>query len=178
MGHVEVDQQLLVGGRFLQRVEVLAVDVLQERVPQQLVVLGQANHRGDGLKPGCLGGADPALAHDDLVAVALGPDHDRLQHPDGLDALGQLVEGVLVEGLPRLPRVRVEQFQWNLEERRPSAWVRTAKARERLDGGQPVADVRQRSVLRRFVAVTSGVVLRRGRNQRFESAAKPTSASH
>ena len=83
VGAAEVVEQLLVGGRLLERVELGAVQVLQQRVAQQGVVAGLPDDRRDGVEPGLLGGPPPALTHDQLVAVLTGrPDHDRLQQPD------------------------------------------------------------------------------------------------
>ena len=47
VGAAEVVEQLLVGGRLLQRVELRAVQVLQQRVAQQVVVGRVADDRGD-----------------------------------------------------------------------------------------------------------------------------------
>ena len=48
MGGAELLQQLLVGGRLFQRVQRLAVQVLQQGIAQQRVVGGVANDRRDG----------------------------------------------------------------------------------------------------------------------------------
>ena len=48
LGAVEVAQELLVGERFLQGVEVGAVQVLQERVAEERVVVGPADDGRDG----------------------------------------------------------------------------------------------------------------------------------
>jgi hypothetical protein len=71
---------LLVGRRFLERVQVLSVNVLQQCVPQKLVVLGGANDGWNALEPRRPGRPDPPLTHHDLVAVATRTNHDRLQH--------------------------------------------------------------------------------------------------
>jgi hypothetical protein len=39
----EVQQELLVGGRFLERVQVLTMHVLEERIAEHLIVLGGAD---------------------------------------------------------------------------------------------------------------------------------------
>ena len=68
VGAAEVLEQLLVGGRLLERVELGAVQVLQQRVAEHVGVVGGPDDRGDPLEPGLLGGPPPALAHDQLVA--------------------------------------------------------------------------------------------------------------
>ena len=64
----EVGEQLLVGGRLLERVELRAVQVLQQRVAQHPVVGGVAHDRRDGREADPLRRAPAALAHDQLVA--------------------------------------------------------------------------------------------------------------
>ena len=66
--HAELDQQLLVGRSLLQRIELDAVDVLQQRVAQEDVVAGPPDDRGDPAQPGALRRAPAPLAHDELVA--------------------------------------------------------------------------------------------------------------
>ena len=78
LGAAEVVEQLLVGRRLFERVQLRPVEVLQERVAQQ-VLLGRADDRRDGVEAGLLRGAEATLAHDELVLpVAHGSDHDRL----------------------------------------------------------------------------------------------------
>src|SRR5699024_8418364 len=62
----EVVQELLVGSGLLQRVELLALEVLQERVPEQFVVTRAPDDRGYALETGLLAGPPPALPHDEL----------------------------------------------------------------------------------------------------------------
>ena len=67
---------------------------------------------GTASRPGGAGGPEPALAHDELVAgpaprgVRLLPDDDRLEQAELLDAVGQLLQRLVVEGQPRLLGVR------------------------------------------------------------------------
>jgi hypothetical protein len=107
VGGTEIVQELLVGRGLFQRVELLAVQVLDQGVPQQLVVLGLLDDGADLGQPGPLAGAPSALAHDELIPAGPGrTDHHRLQQADLPDGFGQLVERLVVEGLPRLPGVR------------------------------------------------------------------------
>ena len=107
VGGAEVVEQLLVGRRFLEGVELLAVQVLDQGVPEQVVVLSLLDDGADLGQPGPLGGAPPPLAHDELIAVRSGrADDHRLEQADLPDRFGELLERVLVEGPPRLPGVR------------------------------------------------------------------------
>ena len=103
----EVVDQLLEGGRLLERREVLAMEVLDQRLLDDGQVVGAAYERRDRRQPGAPGGTPPALAGDQLVA---GPrldraDQDRLQDADLLDAGGELGQRLLVEVDARLMRV-------------------------------------------------------------------------
>ena len=76
VGAAEVLQQLVVGRRLLERVELAAVQVLQQRVAQHGVVAGVPDDRRDRGEAGLPGGPPPPLPHDQLVAVrrrAAGP---------------------------------------------------------------------------------------------------------
>ena len=103
-------QQLLVRRGLLQRVELAAVQVLQQGVPQQVVLGRLADDGRHGGQPGLLAGPPAALAHDQLVASPRRrprrrrdrPDDDRLEHADLPDRVDQLGHLVLVEDLPRL----------------------------------------------------------------------------
>ena len=70
MGVAEVLDQLLVGGRLLERVEVLAVEVLDQGLLEAVGLVGRLDQDGDGLQPGPPGRPPPALAGDELVVVA------------------------------------------------------------------------------------------------------------
>ena len=106
LGDVELLEQLLVGGRLFQRVQVGPMDVLQQRVPEQVGVLGAPDDRRDGADAGPLRGPPTALTHHQLVAAARHiADDDRLQQAELADRVGELDQGVLVEHRPRVPRV-------------------------------------------------------------------------
>ncbi len=145
LGAGEVVEQLLVRGRLLQRVELRAVQVLQQRVPQQVVVGRVAHDRGDPLEP-CLARGPPApLPGDELVAVGTGrPHHDRLQQPDLADRVDELAERLLVEDGPWLTRVGRDLTQRQLRisdagDRDQTAVVDIGHgARRRVDNGDPL----------------------------------------
>ena len=107
VGRAEVVKQLLISGGLFERVELLPVQVLEQRVAQHVGVGRLAHDRRDVLESGLLGRAPAALAHDELVVPS--PSllhHDRLEQADLGDGGGQFFERFLVEGLPRLARIR------------------------------------------------------------------------
>src|SRR6478752_9465975 len=113
----EVLEQLAVGGRLLERVELRAVKVLQQRVAEHVVVVGLAHDRGDRVATGLLGGAPATLAHDQLVRVlARAAYDDGLQEADLLDRVHQLGERLLLEDLTRLAGVRTDLRDGQLRE--------------------------------------------------------------
>jgi hypothetical protein len=89
----------------LDRVEILALHVLDER-ELELVAGGQLpDHRRHAFEPGQLGGTDAPLAGDELVAVQRLRHEDRLDDTVVADACREAVELGRVEALPRLVRV-------------------------------------------------------------------------
>jgi hypothetical protein len=110
VGGAELVQQLLVGRGLLERVELLAVQVLQQRVAQHVVVGGLADDGRDRLQARLPTGPPAPLAHDELVALAavvVGqlPHDDGLEQPDLADGHDQLGQRLLVEVGARLQRV-------------------------------------------------------------------------
>ena len=86
VGRAELLQQLLVGRRLFQRVQVRPVDVLQQRVPQHRVVAGVPDDRRDGVPAERLRGPPPPLAHDEFVAAVAdlaGPRSAEETRPPG-----------------------------------------------------------------------------------------------
>ena len=79
LGEAEVAAQALEGARLLDRVEVLAQQVLDDGHLHGLLVGDVADERGDGGEAGLARGFPAALAGDDLVVAAGdGAHHDRL----------------------------------------------------------------------------------------------------
>ncbi len=112
----ELIQELAEGFAELDRVEVLAVDVLDEGFSEQVGVIGIPQDDGHGDQPRQLGGAEPPLPRDDLVALSRASHDDRLEDPDLADRSCQLVQGLVVESAPRLLRVRSDRPGGHLEE--------------------------------------------------------------
>jgi hypothetical protein len=169
MGDAEVGEELLVCCRFLEWVQVLAVDVLDQRVPEKRIFPGQTNDRRNRRQACQLCRTDTALPHDDLEAILLRTNHDRLKYPDGRDACRKLLECFLIKGRARLLWVRVDPIQGNIDEGRPS------KRATRDDLGSSSAFS---LAICRLVGGPVVLWLRVARNQRLESTPKATAASH
>ena len=83
VGSTEIVEELLVGGGLFQRIELLAVHVLDQGIAKQVVVLSLLDDGADLGQPGALGGTPPPLAHDELVPARPGrADHHRLEQAD------------------------------------------------------------------------------------------------
>ncbi len=91
--------------RLFDRVEVLPLDVFDDGQLGHLAVVDVADLHRHLAPVGGLGGAEPALAGDELVAVADAADHQRLQDAVGADAVRQVGDLGLFERLPRLIRI-------------------------------------------------------------------------
>ena len=70
MGGAEVLQQLLVSGGLFQGIELAAVQVLQQRIAEEVVIGGVTDNCGDGFKACSLDCPPAALTHDQLVGFA------------------------------------------------------------------------------------------------------------
>src|SRR5207253_4097002 len=100
--------QALVRLRLLDRVEVLALDVLDQRDLERLVVGDLANHHGQLTQPRLLRRPPSALAGDEHVPVAVPSDDQGQQHSLAADGLRQLLDMPLVEMASRLRAVRTD----------------------------------------------------------------------
>src|SRR5699024_1653543 len=65
--HVELVEKLLEERRLLERVELDPMDILQQGVPEEILVLGLADDGGNAVQRRLLAGPSTALAHDQLV---------------------------------------------------------------------------------------------------------------
>ena len=79
LAEAELVDQLAVRFRGLERIEILALEVLDEG-ELELVAVGElADDRGDAFETGRLRSPEPALPGDELVAVDRLGDEDRLE---------------------------------------------------------------------------------------------------
>ena len=105
LGQAELVDELAIGERLVDRIEVRALDVLDERDLELIAVGELADERGDPLEAGEARRADAALAGDQLVAVEGLRDEDRLEDAVLADARGELLEARVVHVATRLVRV-------------------------------------------------------------------------
>ena len=87
----ELGEELLVGLRGLDRVEVLAQQVLNEGQLDALRVGRVANDRRNPIEARLLGGAPAPLAGNELIRPGSSADDDRLDDAGRLDRRGQFV---------------------------------------------------------------------------------------
>ena len=125
MGDLELPDQTVEGAGLFHRVEILALDVLDERHGDGAFVRHPTHHGGDVRQTGDLGGPPTALTRDDLVALTGRPGsrwrgtghldgahHDRLHHALRLDRLGERIEGLRTHvdaGLVTTPLQHIER---------------------------------------------------------------------
>ena len=106
----------VVHDRFLERRQVLALEVLDDRDLERRVVVELFDERRDRVESG--GGRRPpaALTGDQLVAVGSleGTDEDGLQDAVLANRSGQLVQRALLEAGSRLVGVGLDPVDWDL----------------------------------------------------------------
>ena len=85
MRGAEVDEQLLVGRCLLERVELGAMQVFQQRIAQPVVVVGLPDDRGDRPPAGAVAGPPPARPPG-RPATAERPPLRRTGGPSGIAA--------------------------------------------------------------------------------------------
>src|SRR5205085_1107517 len=96
--------QALIGLRLLDRVEVLPLDILDQSDFERLVVAELADDRRDFVQPRPLRRPPPSFAGDDLEAMAMRADDDRLDHAPRLDGGGEFGQCLLREDTAGLAR--------------------------------------------------------------------------
>jgi hypothetical protein len=123
VGVPEFLDQLLIGSGLLQDVQVLTMEVLDQRLFEAVDFVRLLHEHGDGLQPGPSSRTPPSLTGDQLVLVGGTldlSDEDRLEHPELLDRRRQRRHGLLVEVHPGLQRVGPDVADRDLpENRRP-----------------------------------------------------------
>ena len=115
---MELIAQLPVRQRFVYRVEVLALDVLDERHLEQerfLPFCHLANDNRHAKEAGTLRCAPAALASDNLKSFACAPNDDRLDDARGFDRRREVVQAAVVHVRPGLEGVRLQQVQVELD---------------------------------------------------------------
>jgi hypothetical protein len=122
LGHIaERESELVhesgVGTGFLDRREILARDVLDEREEERVPVVALPYERGNRRESCRLGRAQTALAGDQLPASPVQRPHDdRLDETLGAHGLGELRDPHGVEAAAWLAAVRLDRAQRELDE--------------------------------------------------------------
>ena len=122
MREIELADQPLHTQRFLERVEVLALDVLDQRHRQRLVVWHVADGDRHFHQARHLRRAETALAGDDFEAIAVDrPDQDRLDDPLRPDRVGQFGQRLGIHPRARLVAAGLQAVDWKLRGA-PTTW--------------------------------------------------------
>jgi hypothetical protein len=115
----ELLEQLAEGSAELDRVQVLAVDVLDQGLAERFRVVALPDHGGHGRQTGELGRPQAPLPRDQLEAVPGLAHDDRLQDAHLADRHRECLERVVLERGPWLPRVRGDRLDRDLEQTEP-----------------------------------------------------------
>src|SRR5690606_7569984 len=171
VGHVELLDQALQRARLLERVQVLALDVLDQGHRDRGLVRDVADDGRHDLEARHLRGPPAPLAGDDLVAdlaaaVAQRPHDDRLHDALRADRLGELGQGLLAHVDARLVLAALQQVDRQLPER-------VLGAAGRLAGPAPG----RCDLLRRIVRY-GGRVRGRRAEQRFGASPETSPLGH
>src|SRR6185312_13346108 len=92
----------------LDRVEILPLEVLDERQLEALTVVEMTDDGRDPVETGRDGGANPSLPGDQLIPIERLGDEDRLKHAVFSDARRQARHLGIAEPASRLIRVRTD----------------------------------------------------------------------
>ena len=115
MGVVELVDETLDGTGFFQRVQVLALDVLDQGQGQGVLVADFLDDDRYRLELGQRRGAEAPFAGDDLVApIVDGTDHQGLQQAMLMDRVRQLLQGGFVHAGAGLIAPGLQQVQGHL----------------------------------------------------------------
>src|ERR1700727_2591093 len=112
MGERKLADEAAQRSSLLRRGELLALDVLDERDRDRLLIRQLANHPRNLAEPRELSRLPAALARDDLELMGKTgnrPDHDRLNDPVRLDRGGQFRERLLAQLAARLKRAAADR---------------------------------------------------------------------
>ena len=106
LGMPEFPRKLLICLRFLDRVKVLALDILDQRDLERSRIVEVANDDRDLVQPRALRRPPAALSRHDLIIMTMRPHDDRLDQPARRDRCREFVEQMIVEMTPRLIGMR------------------------------------------------------------------------
>ena len=108
LGEAELIHQPMEGGGLLQGVQVIAMEVLDDRLFQGVAVLGLPHHRGHHGQT-CSSGSPPTpFTGHELITPASLPEQEGLEYPHLLDGSSQLSHALVVEHPTGLVAVRLD----------------------------------------------------------------------
>ena len=143
LGHVQILEQHGERAGLLDRAQVLANEVLDQRQLQRSrLVQGVVDQRRDRRLAGELGGAPAPFAGHQRIPIAERTDDDRLQHPALADRVRQRRERRLVKPPPRLVGVGVDDVDRDHPQpsRHRAVVVFAGRCDRPLGGGEGVID--------------------------------------
>src|ERR1019366_10780013 len=109
----ELGRQRREGKGCINRIEILALDVLDQADFEQPLVRALPHGDRNLLDPRQLRRAPPPLARYQLIAVADQAYHQRLDDAVRADRLRQLRQALRLEDPPRLHRIRIDGVDWD-----------------------------------------------------------------
>src|SRR5689334_9654093 len=89
--------ETIVCTRFVDRIQVLPLDVLDERDQERFAIGQRADDRGDRLEASLAGRQIAALTGDQLEAVRRRAEKDGLEHTSLADRVRELLDGRWIE---------------------------------------------------------------------------------
>jgi hypothetical protein len=108
LGVAIIVDQPLIALRFLDRVEVAPLDILDQGYFERLGIVKLADDRRDLVETGLLRRPPAPLAGDDLEPSLVGPNDDRLDDAARPDRVGELGQRFLVEDAARLGEIGLD----------------------------------------------------------------------
>lgn len=114
--HAEAVDEAAVRVRFLDRVELLALDVLDKRELEDAVVGNLTYDDRHLLEPGALGRAPAPFARNYLIFLALAANEERLNDAVGADRGRELLDLPFAEDRARLIRIGLDLVDVDLEQ--------------------------------------------------------------
>ena len=116
LGEVEFVGQALKCVCLLDGIEILALEVLDQRHFERHLITNVANDGGHTREAAALGSAPAALTSDQLIALADSANNERLYDAARPNRAGELFERLLAEARSRLIRARIDQVDVDLQQ--------------------------------------------------------------
>jgi hypothetical protein len=111
---VEIAGQSLVSVRDFDRVEILALDVLDQGHLEEPIVSKVLDNDRDGFELCQAGRAPTAFAGHKLEALGFAPDKEGLDDAVCPDGVGEFLEALSLKDRSGLEGVRIDQIDWKL----------------------------------------------------------------